>query len=389
MAELWYYTREGKAMDPVSQAQLKKLAASGQLRPTDLVWKEGMPKWVRAGSAKELYGDEDLPGVAAAADEPPETIPGPRRRRRFRAAEDDDGFEDRQPRRPRDSDDDKRPRRKRGLSTGAKVGITAGILVTVLLVVGVVLLVVLGGGTQSRSFSVAAGQRQDFQISFKAGNKVEIWVKSTGRSDVDLYVYDANNRLVEFDDGDSSDCYVRFLAGKSQTFRVEVRNVRRLDQPWRNGPNSGTLTFKEGPLAPGEVRPPEFTNRLPGGGRPVGEFNAPFTTTNRLTWNDPVDQGRRGPGFEPRCKIYNVKMNAGTTYSIILRSQHIDAYLRLEDANGGRLAENDDGWPGINLDSHILFRCDVTGTYRVFATSLRPATGEFTLSVQPAGGFIK
>ena len=45
MAEMWYYTSEGKQMEPVTTAELKQLAASGMLKPTDMVWKEGMPKW--------------------------------------------------------------------------------------------------------------------------------------------------------------------------------------------------------------------------------------------------------------------------------------------------------------------------------------------------------
>ena len=48
MAEMWYYTSEGKQMEPVSSGELRQLAASGLLKPTDMVWKEGMPKWVRA-----------------------------------------------------------------------------------------------------------------------------------------------------------------------------------------------------------------------------------------------------------------------------------------------------------------------------------------------------
>lgn len=262
MADLWYYTREGKAMDPVSEPELKKLAASGELRPTDLVWKEGMAKWVRAGSAKELYGDVEDAEPATLDD----IVPGPRRRRRPRR-EDDDDYEDRpRSRRSRDDDDhdDHRPRRKRGMSTGAKVGIILGIVGGILVIGGGILAIVL----------------------------------------------------------------------------------------------------------------------LSGGGS-AGDFTAPFATTNRLTMSDPIDPVRRQ--FGTRCKTYNVKMTAGTTYSIILRSRQFDAYLRLEEANGRRLAENDDGWPGINLDSHILFRCPATANYRVIATSLGPGAGEFTLSVQPAG----
>ena len=57
MAELWYYTSEGKQMDPVSMKELKRLVTDGVLQPTDMVWKEGMARWIRASSVKELYPD--------------------------------------------------------------------------------------------------------------------------------------------------------------------------------------------------------------------------------------------------------------------------------------------------------------------------------------------
>jgi hypothetical protein len=52
----WHYTIDGQpAAVPVSAAQLKQLAASGQLKPTDLVWQEGMVEWMPAGSVKGLF----------------------------------------------------------------------------------------------------------------------------------------------------------------------------------------------------------------------------------------------------------------------------------------------------------------------------------------------
>jgi hypothetical protein len=52
----WHYTINGQpAAVPVSAAQLKQLAASGQLKPTDLVWQEGMVEWAPAGSVKGLF----------------------------------------------------------------------------------------------------------------------------------------------------------------------------------------------------------------------------------------------------------------------------------------------------------------------------------------------
>jgi hypothetical protein len=55
MASVWHYSRNGKQHGPVSSSELKSLASSGQLAPTDMVWKEGMGEWKRAGSLKGLF----------------------------------------------------------------------------------------------------------------------------------------------------------------------------------------------------------------------------------------------------------------------------------------------------------------------------------------------
>ncbi|MBM3994429.1 MAG: DUF4339 domain-containing protein [Planctomycetes bacterium] len=57
MAEMWYYTSEGKQMDPVTLKELKRMAGDGTLKPTDMVWKDGMARWIRAGSVTELFPD--------------------------------------------------------------------------------------------------------------------------------------------------------------------------------------------------------------------------------------------------------------------------------------------------------------------------------------------
>jgi hypothetical protein len=67
MASDWYYTRNGQqAPGPVSSAQLKQLAAAGQLKPDDLVWKQGLPNWVPANTLKNLF-----PAAPAPAPPPP------------------------------------------------------------------------------------------------------------------------------------------------------------------------------------------------------------------------------------------------------------------------------------------------------------------------------
>jgi hypothetical protein len=57
----WHYTINGQpAAVPVNAAQLKQLAESGQLKPTDLVWQEGMLEWAPAGSIKGLFPADKL-----------------------------------------------------------------------------------------------------------------------------------------------------------------------------------------------------------------------------------------------------------------------------------------------------------------------------------------
>lgn len=75
MAEDWYYSIQGTRFGPVTPAEVKRLAESGQLSPTDLVWKEGLKNWVAASNVKGLFvtppGPPPLPpgGVAPPAPE--------------------------------------------------------------------------------------------------------------------------------------------------------------------------------------------------------------------------------------------------------------------------------------------------------------------------------
>jgi len=62
MSAEWYYTKDGQKYGPLSAAELKELARSGQLAPTDMVWKAGMAEWKVASSVKGL-----LPASAPAS----------------------------------------------------------------------------------------------------------------------------------------------------------------------------------------------------------------------------------------------------------------------------------------------------------------------------------
>src|SRR5438477_581880 len=65
---LWYYAVDGQRQGPVPFDQLRRLAASGQLTPGDLVWTQGMADWQPAGS---------IPSLAPPRVQQPKPIPQP------------------------------------------------------------------------------------------------------------------------------------------------------------------------------------------------------------------------------------------------------------------------------------------------------------------------
>jgi uncharacterized Zn-finger protein/ribosomal protein L32 len=62
----WYFARGGTQNGPVTWAQLRQRAASGQLQPTDMVWKNGMAAWAAAASIQHLF-----PPAPVATSPPP------------------------------------------------------------------------------------------------------------------------------------------------------------------------------------------------------------------------------------------------------------------------------------------------------------------------------
>jgi hypothetical protein len=127
----WYYTLDGQRRGPVSTEELKDLAASGVLNPTELVWKEGMADWSEAGATGGLFAD----GAAAPARLP---------KKRERSAEDHDDY----------ADDDyyDRPRgpKAKALSTGTWVAIIGGVVGALVVLGVVVLVIVLNSGGSSK-----------------------------------------------------------------------------------------------------------------------------------------------------------------------------------------------------------------------------------------------
>jgi protein phosphatase len=67
MIDRWYYTHAGKTQGPVSSAQLRQLAASGQLAPNDLIWPDGGQQ----SGAVPAQAAVDFPTTPMASAAPP------------------------------------------------------------------------------------------------------------------------------------------------------------------------------------------------------------------------------------------------------------------------------------------------------------------------------
>jgi GYF domain 2 len=67
MADLWYYTHEGRTMEPVATAEIEQLARAGLLKRTDMVWREGMPEWLPAGEIPQIFAVSAVPEQALTA----------------------------------------------------------------------------------------------------------------------------------------------------------------------------------------------------------------------------------------------------------------------------------------------------------------------------------
>lgn len=82
-------------------------------------------------------------------------------------------------------------------------------------------------------------------------------------------------------------------------------------------------------------------------------------------------------------KLYSFQFVEGRTYTIDLRSDDFDAYLRLEDPGGKVVAEDDDSGGGKTMhDARIVYKALKNGTYTVVCTSYNSnAKGKYNLSV--------
>ncbi|MEN8693626.1 MAG: DUF4190 domain-containing protein [Akkermansiaceae bacterium] len=75
----WYYGKDGQQYGPVDEATIKARAATGEISATDLVWKEGMEKWLPFAELAEFSDGAaaaPAPGTASSPYASPQTNPG-------------------------------------------------------------------------------------------------------------------------------------------------------------------------------------------------------------------------------------------------------------------------------------------------------------------------
>lgn len=61
MTKNWFFQRVGARHGPFSADELREKAANGELRPTDLVWREGMAEPVEARFVPTLFSPSQPP----------------------------------------------------------------------------------------------------------------------------------------------------------------------------------------------------------------------------------------------------------------------------------------------------------------------------------------
>ncbi len=84
-------------------------------------------------------------------------------------------------------------------------------------------------------FLLREEEKKSFLVSFQAGKPAAAWVTSAQKTDVDLFIYDKDNKPVAADTRIGKDCYVTWAPKETQVFRIEVVNL---------GPGDNRCTLK-------------------------------------------------------------------------------------------------------------------------------------------------
>jgi hypothetical protein len=88
---------------------------------------------------------------------------------------------------------------------------------------------------KGKTFDLKEKDKAAIKLTFPAGKKVSVTVRSEKESDINLFVYDAAKKVVAKDDSPGPSCDLTFTPKESGAFTLEVRNL---------GPGSNRSTLK-------------------------------------------------------------------------------------------------------------------------------------------------
>ena len=271
MAELWYFTCEGKQMEPVTADELKQLARSGFLRATDMVWKDGMSAWSTAGDVPDL-----IPASAAAAD-----VPVAKSSRSAEPARSlDDDFDDARPRRRRRPDDqdervaDDAPRRRREPAKKGMSGLTltliiVGVLVGVVGIIGGIIAYAVhanaGKVISTYDVNLKPNSSDSREFAFQFGTLYQFNVKSDLQTDVDLVIENNQGQAVAGDWSEGPNSFLRWSPTATGNYRVKVNNLdfNSGNRSWVTIRSMGSSRGPVGNGVPFPIFNPQPENKFP------------------------------------------------------------------------------------------------------------------------------
>jgi hypothetical protein len=88
---------------------------------------------------------------------------------------------------------------------------------------------------KGKEFKLKAKGKAKIALTFSAKGTYIVTVKSTEKSDVNLYIYDEDDKVVEKDESPGPDCEIKFTPKKSGKYVLEVVN---------KGPGDNKSTLK-------------------------------------------------------------------------------------------------------------------------------------------------
>jgi hypothetical protein len=80
-----------------------------------------------------------------------------------------------------------------------------------------------------QEFVLNATGRIKLWATFNAHEIAEVYVTGNGSTTIDLYLYDAQGRLIASDTKNIDDCYVSFTPAEMLQFRIEIKNNGQAD----------------------------------------------------------------------------------------------------------------------------------------------------------------